>query len=143
MGQNEQMEDKGFENFANQGKCKSVAELREKKEKIANRVAGIAIVFLLLGITISCMEMDWLKTFIYDTSIGHSVKRRDMILVGCYVCAGLVSTVAIVIRKTKFTKRVFIFLILFPIAIVLSVFAGYLLFYIAFYPLFQFAWSSM
>ena len=66
-----------------------------------------------------------------------------MILVGCYVCAGLVSTVAIVIRKTKFTKRVFIFLILFPIAIVLSVFAGYLLFYIAFYPLFQFAWSSM
>ena len=143
MKQNEQIKDNGFENFEEQGKYKSIAEQRRKREKIANKVAGIAIVFFLLGIAIVCMEMEWLTTCVFDTSIGYIVKRRDMIFVGYYACADIFSVVAIAIRKTKFTKRVFIFLVIFPIVSVLSVFAGYLLLYIAFYPLFQFAWSSM
>ena len=137
------MEDKGFENFANQEKCKSVAELREKREKIANRVAGTAIVFLLLGITISCMEMDWLKTCVYDTTIGYSVKWSDIILVGSYVCTSFVSVVAILIGRTKLTKGFFSFLILFPISIILSVVAWFILFYVIFNPLVRLAWASM
>lgn len=114
-----------------------------KREKIANKVAGIAIVFLMLGIVISCMEMEWLKTCVYDTAIGYSVKWSDIILVGCYVCASFVSVVAILIGRTKLTKGFFSFLILFPISIILSAVAGFILFYVIFYPLVRLAWASM
>ena len=55
MEQKELVEDNGFENFADQGKNKSIAELKEKK---ADRCATFSMISLVLG---CCLPFFFIK----------------------------------------------------------------------------------
>lgn len=140
MGENEFIENNGFENFEDQGKYKSVTL---KKTKRANQIAKVSVVLLLMGIGLSDVGLEWQKEIAFMTSIGYGVKWSDIIVGVHYVCAAIFSAIAFVVQRTKLTKGMFTFFVLFPLSLILSAFAGFLLLYIIAWPLVHLAWSSM
>ena len=123
-------------------KEKDISDIILKKEKRANWLGKRAVVFLLIGLAIL-----WSDRMIL--SLGLNVREdivelwtNNLFLIFYFISTCL-SFFGFCIGRTKMTKAIFMFEILFPIAIVVGLGIGYLLLYILFYPLIQLAWGSM
>lgn len=120
MEQNEQKEDKGFENFADQGKNKNIVELKEKKADRYAKISGILLLsaFILWG-SIPVMESIIIST---TGQTGEINVIGNAMLIGAillYVLAVVCAVRGYFIKPTRQVKEKLILVVVIPVSILI------------------------
>ena len=128
MEQNEQKEDKGVENFADQGKNKNIVELKEKK---ADRCATFSMIFLVLG---CCLLFFFIK--ICDPLVQGRNEMLTMVVLCVSAVMYLISLIMCIfgsiIMKTKNVKMMLLIHVLCVLGAIIGWFVLYGIIYMIF-----------